>query len=544
MSVPSSTLSAVTPSVSVPSFSVEQAQSIFYQLTRLLFAIEYCLLQKVPFRFSDEKLNVIRHFLLLFRFPLPNTHKLFYCYLTDKQFVNYTAYIASPEWIRTNHIPHLKKLITHFLTGTAIYSDCICPSPLLHTIQEIPVGTPDDEFTEFLLCIDIPQNPAGQQTPHTARTSRRRTLATTATDPTSDPSLVPSSVDTSEVDSLRISATSARSNLTVELPEDFTTPVSDLDIPSLNNSSDSSSDSDTNQTFSTPSTNDQTLNTNNSPSSPSSPSNLPFSQYSGSLHSLHSSSSSPSSTSNHSSRANSPQLLVMADAQAINNLTDTLRHLKTYNDAKTDLLLLNNKPFSGTALEKSQSAEVWSSFENHVKYQRQLDPNAYNTTAKVLDKFKYILRSAALDWAEHLNLDDIDTDTKLKEAFLSRFNPYGNSQEELDEAWDKLKFNFKVDDVDTFAQDVLLLAQLANKSENQRVKKLRQQLPVTLQLQAIDIHSFEELVALYKKTRHLLNTAIDVTPPSKSSSVYAHTNPYEEVSSKTPAETDIVAQLL
>ena len=236
----------------------------------------------------------------------------------------------------------------------------------------------------------------------------------------------------------------------------------------------------------------------------------------------------------------------MAD-EAINRLTETLSTLQGYSDQKQSLLLLDPTPFSGTPLEKAHAHEHWNKFERHVLFQRA--SGKLQEIRDVYDKFCTILSSPALDWAKALDLREINTLAKLKEAFLRRYNPYGTSAEELDRAWDELQFNDARDDIDAFLDKIQYLSLLSDKTEHQKVKKLKKCLPKIFQLQAVNLTTMDEVAQLYRRTHHLLK---DLTPhttnttsgakPAGNSSVFLH-DPYQNVSQQDPTTTSTLQEM-
>ena len=48
----------------------------------------------------------------------------------------------------------------------------------------------------------------------------------------------------------------------------------------------------------------------------------------------------------------------------------------------------------------------------------------------------------------------------MKQAFLKRFNPWGDTRCQQQDAWNKLKFDMTKDDVDAFVVDMKMLASI------------------------------------------------------------------------------------
>ena len=47
----------------------------------------------------------------------------------------------------------------------------------------------------------------------------------------------------------------------------------------------------------------------------------------------------------------------------------------------------------------------------------------------------------------------------MKQSFLKRFNPLGDTRRQQQDAWNKLKFNMTKDDVDSFVVDMKTFCQ-------------------------------------------------------------------------------------
>ena len=67
--------------------------------------------------------------------------------------------------------------------------------------------------------------------------------------------------------------------------------------------------------------------------------------------------------------------------------------------------------------------------------------------------FKLTLQNIALGWFKTESLNWL-TEDQMKQAFLKRFNPWGDTQHQQQDAWNKLKFDMTKDDVDAFAVDM------------------------------------------------------------------------------------------
>ena len=65
----------------------------------------------------------------------------------------------------------------------------------------------------------------------------------------------------------------------------------------------------------------------------------------------------------------------------------------------------------------------------------------------------------------------------MKQAFLKRFNPLGNTRCQQQGAWNKFKFDMTKDDVGTFVVDVKMLASMLGRNKDVIVEKFKDIFP-------------------------------------------------------------------
>ena len=59
----------------------------------------------------------------------------------------------------------------------------------------------------------------------------------------------------------------------------------------------------------------------------------------------------------------------------------------------------------------------------------------------------------------------------MKQAFLKRLNPWGNTKRQQQDAWNKLKFDMTKNDVDAFVVDMKMLASILGHNDDVITKK-------------------------------------------------------------------------
>ena len=96
----------------------------------------------------------------------------------------------------------------------------------------------------------------------------------------------------------------------------------------------------------------------------------------------------------------------------------------------------------------------------------------------------------------------------MKQAFLKRFNPWGDTRHQQQDAWNKLKFNMTKDDVDAFVVDMKMLASILDHSDDVLMEEFKDIFPdpnIEAALIAIDDFAAmqakaKQLVQIYKPT--------------------------------------------
>ena len=73
-----------------------------------------------------------------------------------------------------------------------------------------------------------------------------------------------------------------------------------------------------------------------------------------------------------------------------------------------------------------------------------------------------------------LTLQDI---ALVKQEFLKRFNPWGDTRCQQQDAWNKLKFDMTKDDVDAFIVDMKMLASILGHNDDMIMEKFKDIFP-------------------------------------------------------------------
>ena len=79
--------------------------------------------------------------------------------------------------------------------------------------------------------------------------------------------------------------------------------------------------------------------------------------------------------------------------------------------------------------------------------------------------FKLTLQDIALGWFETESPTWL-TEDQMKQAFLKRFNPWGHTRRQQQDAWNKLKFDMTKDSIDSLVVDMKTLASILGHNDD------------------------------------------------------------------------------
>ena len=109
-----------------------------------------------------------------------------------------------------------------------------------------------------------------------------------------------------------------------------------------------------------------------------------------------------------------------------------------------------------TGQDKKKAKSHWVEFSKYLDYQDQQGtiPRQPANLAEIKSMFKLTLQDIALGWFKTESPNWL-TEDQMKQTFLKRFNPWGNTRCKQQEAWNKLKFDMTSDDVNAFIVNIL-----------------------------------------------------------------------------------------
>ena len=205
-------------------------------------------------------------------------------------------------------------------------------------------------------------------------------------------------------------------------------------------------------------------------------------------------------------------------------------------NSRKQLLMFPTEKFTGT--EKNKAQGHWAEFSKYLDYQVQLGTIQRNQAQlpEIKSMFKLTLQDIALGWFETESLTWL-TEDQMKQAFLKRFNPWGDTRRQQQDAWNKLKFDMNKDDVDAFVVNMKMLASILGHDEEAIMEKFKDIFPdPNIEAALIAMGDFvamqskaKQLVQIYKPN-HLNSMA--------SAAILTHTAPKDKAAS-TPTQPKI-----
>ena len=132
----------------------------------------------------------------------------------------------------------------------------------------------------------------------------------------------------------------------------------------------------------------------------------------------------------------------------------------------------------------------WTNFEKYVTTQSK-----HNTLAshdELCEAFLANLSGRAYHWLETIR-HTITNTNDLQIAFLKKFNKWGDTERDLNHAWNKLHFNFDQQTVQEFTQELDLLAALMGATNAQIIDKFKECFPPEIESQLLDINDLNHL---------------------------------------------------
>ena len=235
--------------------------------------------------------------------------------------------------------------------------------------------------------------------------------------------------------------------------------------------------------------------------------------------------------------SNANQALQGADPALVQILQMMQNRDANRDNSQKHFLIVPKEAFTGQDKKKAKSH--WSKFSKYLDYQEQQGtiPQQLAYLAEIKSMFKLTLQDIALGWFETESLNWL-TEDQIKQVFLKRFNPWGDTRHQQQDTWNKLKFDMTKDDVDAFVVDMKMLASILGHNDDVILEKFKDICPEpNIEATLIAMDNFaamqakaKQLVQIYKSTQDstmasaaiLVHTAENASTKSKLSQVNCH----------------------
>ena len=190
-------------------------------------------------------------------------------------------------------------------------------------------------------------------------------------------------------------------------------------------------------------------------------------------------------------------------------------------NSRKQFLMFPKESFTGQDKKKAKSH--WAKFSKYLDYQDQQGTIPWQVAhlPEIKSMFKLTLQDIALGWFETESPNWL-TEDQMKQAFLKRFNPWGDTRCQQQDAWNKFKFDMTKDDVDTFVVDMKMLASILGHNEDVIMEKFKDIFPdPNIEAALIAMDDFAAMQAKAKQLIQIYKPAHDSTMAS--AAILVHT---------------------
>ena len=199
---------------------------------------------------------------------------------------------------------------------------------------------------------------------------------------------------------------------------------------------------------------------------------------------------------------NQPPPLQGADPALVQILQMMQNRDANRDNSRKQFLMFPKECFTGQ--EKKLAKSHWAEFSKYLDYQNQQGtiPHDLAHLPEIKSMFKLTLQDIALGWFE-TETPTLLTEDQMKQAFLKRFNPWGDTRHQQQDAWNKLKFDMTKDDVDSFVIDMKTLASILGHNDDVIMEKFKDVFPdpnIEAALIAMD-----DFALMQKKAKQLIH---------------------------------------
>ena len=190
-------------------------------------------------------------------------------------------------------------------------------------------------------------------------------------------------------------------------------------------------------------------------------------------------------------------------------------------NSQKQFLMFPKDSFTGEDKKKAKSH--WVEFSKYLDYQDQQGtiPQDLAHLPEIKSMVKLTLQDIALGWFETESPNWL-TEDQMKQAFLKRFNPWGDTRRQQQDAWNKLKFDMTKDDVDSFVVDMKTLASILGHNDDVITEKFKDIFPdPNIEAALIAMDNFVAMQTKAKQLVQIYKPAHDT--PMASAAILVHT---------------------
>ena len=218
---------------------------------------------------------------------------------------------------------------------------------------------------------------------------------------------------------------------------------------------------------------------------------------------------------------NQPQPLQGADPALVQILQMMQNRDTNRDNSRKQFLMFPKECFTGQ--DKKLAKSHWAEFSKYLDYQNQQGtiPCDLAHLPKIKSMFKLTLQDIALGWFETESPTWL-TEDQMKKSFFKRFNPWGDTRRQQQDAWNKLKFDMTKDDVDSFVVDMKTLASILGHNDDVIMEKFKDVFPdPNIEAALIAMDDFALMQKKAKQLVHIYKPAHG--SPMASAAILVHT---------------------
>ena len=190
-------------------------------------------------------------------------------------------------------------------------------------------------------------------------------------------------------------------------------------------------------------------------------------------------------------------------------------------NSRKQFLMFPKECFTGQ--DKKLAKSHWAEFSKYLDCQNQQGtfPHDLAHLPEIKSMFKLTLQDIALGWFETESPTWL-TEDQMKQSFLKRFNPWGDTRCQQQDAWNKLKFDLTKDDIDSFVVDMKTLASILGHNDDVIMEKFKDVFPdPNIEAALIAMDDFAAMQKKAKQLVHIYKPAHD--SPMASAAILVHT---------------------